>query len=140
MSCGWGAVQGVAYVDATADHTAGRCVAARMPWWDAHTLAARVPLRLDAERVGLLAASGRVLADPVHAAVPAPAFDAAAMDGYAVAGSGPWRVVGRVLAGGQGWPGRLPAGTAVEIGTGAVVPTDAAAVLPYEQSQCDGRV
>jgi molybdopterin molybdotransferase len=68
---------------------------------------------------------------------PAPAFDAAAMDGYAVAGAGPWRVVGQVLAGGPTWTGRLTEGCAVEIATGAVVPAGASAVLPYERCERD---
>jgi molybdopterin molybdotransferase len=75
------------------------------------------------------------LASALRAVLPAPSFDTAAMDGYAVAGAGPWRVLGRILAGDPAWPGTVADGRAVEIGTGAVVPVGAAAVLPYEQCQ-----
>ncbi len=84
---------------------------------------------------------GRALSQDVTAVVASPGFDAAAMDGYAVCGTGPWRVVGRVLAGGAPWPGRLAEGEAVEIGTGAVVADGARAVIPYEDCRVeDGTV
>ena len=57
-------------------------------------LAAAMDVRL---RVGFEV--GLVLARPVTAVVASPAFDAAAMDGFAVAGPGPWTVIGRILAG-----------------------------------------
>lgn len=109
-----------------------------MPWAQARAVATTAPAALGAERVPLAASAGRVLAAPVRALVAAPAFDTAAMDGFAVAGCGPWRVAGRVLAGRPGWPGALAAGEAVEIATGAVVPAAAEAVLPYETCRVDG--
>ena len=84
--------------------------------------------------VPLCQASGATLAEPLVALSPLPAYDAAAMDGYAVAGLGPWQIVGRVLAGDENPPSTLSPGTAVEIGTGALVPAGATAVLPYERS------
>jgi molybdopterin molybdotransferase len=59
------------------------------------------------------------------------------MDGYAVCGPPPWRVVGRFLAGSEPPPGLTP-GCAAEIATGAVVPPLADAVLPYEQASRRG--
>jgi molybdopterin molybdotransferase len=53
------------------------------------------------------------------------------MDGYAVAGSSPWRVAGRSLAGEDQAPA-LNAGEALEIATGAVPPVGSVGVLPYE--------
>jgi molybdopterin molybdotransferase len=108
-----------------------------LSWRDAYGLATRVATPLPRTRLPVGVATGLVLADPVCAPGPAPAFDTAAMDGFAVAGAGPWRVVGRVLA---GHPGTQPlvAGCAVEIATGAIVPAGATAVLPYEQSQRTG--
>lgn len=108
-----------------------------LSWRDAYRVANRVATPLGPQRVQVADAAGLVLAEPVRAPGPAPAFDTAAMDGFAVAGEGPWRVVGRVLA---GRPGSEPllAGCAVEVGTGAVVPSGATAVLPYEQSQRSG--
>lgn len=110
-----------------------------MAWSRAYDLARDTPRPLPAEPAEVNSALGRVLAEPVCAAVPVPAFDCAAMDGYAVAGPGPWTVIGRVLAGAAG-PGELAAGTGVEIGTGAPVPDGAEAVLPYEDCRREGAI
>lgn len=101
-------------------------------------------VRLGAEDVSLAAAVGRVLAGPVVSAVAVPGFDRAAMDGYAVRaeetfGASPYnplalRVVGTSLPGSP-FAGRLSAGQAVRIMTGAPVPDGADAVLPVEQAQ-----
>ncbi|WP_331773637.1 hypothetical protein OG948_57130 (plasmid) [Embleya sp. NBC_00888] len=54
------------------------------------------------------------------------------MDGFAVVGVGPWRVVGQALAG-RAWIGDgLAAGCAVAVSTGAVVPRGARALLPID--------
>ncbi|WP_026118618.1 molybdopterin molybdotransferase MoeA [Nocardiopsis salina] len=80
-------------------------------------------------------AAGGVLARDVHALVGLPAYDASAMDGYALAGPGPWRLVGRHLAGGAGPCRALGPGEAVEIATGARVPKGTESVLPYERAR-----
>jgi molybdopterin molybdotransferase len=85
------------------------------------------------ETVGLVAAAGRVLAEPVVAKAPIPGFDTAAMDGYAVRGEQPWRLVGRTLAG-DPVPGLLGEGEAREIATGAPTPPNADSVVPYERA------
>ncbi|CAM3675448.1 molybdopterin molybdotransferase MoeA [Nocardiopsis rhodophaea] len=82
--------------------------------------------------VELREAIGATLAADLIALVGVPAYDAAAMDGYAVAGRGPWLVRGRVLAGVTERPGDLRPGEAVEIATGAPVPGGTEAVVPYE--------
>ncbi|WP_255658640.1 molybdopterin molybdotransferase MoeA [Actinoplanes sp. L3-i22] len=102
-----------------------------MPWVRAQATARDLAGPLPAERTTPDAAIGRILAAPLRAAVAVPAFDTAAMDGYAVRGPGPWQVTGRLLAG-PGEPATMRPGTATEIGTGAVVPAGAAAILPYE--------
>lgn len=96
--------------------------------------------------VALEAALGHVLARPLRARAMVPAFDNAAMDGYAVAssalaGEGPWRlrVVARVPAGQRG--ADLPPGaTAARIFTGAPVPEGADAVVMQEAVTRDGDV
>jgi molybdopterin molybdotransferase len=128
----------VAYTSVMADRSAGHETSVGMPWQAARMLAATMPAPLGAERVSLPAATGQVLARPIRAAVPAPAFDTAAMDGYAVAGAGPWRVVGRVLAGCSPEAPTLSTGCAVEIATGAVVPAGTEVVLRYERCRRDG--
>ncbi|MFG3496143.1 molybdopterin molybdotransferase MoeA [Streptomyces sp. NPDC047928] len=110
------------------------------PWGEARAVAGRagrsVPAR--SARVGLDAALGRVLAEPLAALTDLPSFDTSAMDGWAVAGPGPWRVRddGSVLAG-QGAAAPLPDGEAVRIATGARVPSDTTAVLRSEHSRTD---
>ncbi|HEY3688651.1 MAG TPA: molybdopterin molybdotransferase MoeA [Streptosporangiaceae bacterium] len=103
-----------------------------VPWGTARDRAAAAPA-LAPVRLPLAAARGTVLAAPLYARSDLPACDTAAMDGYAVAGPGPWVVIGRVLPGRCG-PRALSRGEAVEIGTGAAVPSGAGAVLPYERA------
>ncbi|WP_203843271.1 molybdopterin molybdotransferase MoeA [Winogradskya humida] len=109
-----------------------------MPWRAAVQTARAAAVPLAGEQVALEAAVGRVLAAPVCAGTSLPRFDTAAMDGYAVTGPGPWRLIGQVLAGGPPWAGAIRAGEAVEIMTGAVVPGAAMAVVPYEDVRRDG--
>ena len=105
-----------------------------VPWLEAAGIAARAGTPLPPETVPLAEAPGRTLAAAVHAPTDLPGSDTAAMDGYAVAGPGPWTVAGRVLAGGTPWPGTLGPGQAAEIMTGAVVPAGTVAVVPYEHT------
>ncbi len=91
------------------------------------------------ESVPLFRATGRVLAEPVRAALPLPPFDNAAMDGYALrlsdlAGPGPWTlpVGARMRAGDPPCP--LPDGAACRILTGAALPTGADAVVAQEDT------
>lgn len=101
-------------------------------WAQARRLAHRLASPLPPQAVPLADAAGRILAAPLRAAVPLPGFDNSAMDGYAVRGPGPWRVVDRVLAGRTRVPPPLVDGTAVEIATGAPVPEGTDRVVPYE--------
>jgi molybdopterin molybdotransferase len=89
---------------------------------------------LDAERVRLEAAGGRVLAETATALVDLPPFPSSAMDGYAVRSAdtpGTLPVVARIAAGSPaGRP--LAAGEAMGISTGGVVPDGADAVIQHE--------
>ncbi|MED7926327.1 molybdopterin molybdotransferase MoeA [Nonomuraea sp. LP-02] len=105
-----------------------------MSWEAARRVAAGSVEPLGAVPVPPVEALGCRLAGPLRALVAVPGVDVSAMDGYAVAGDGPWRLVGRVLAGGRVHPGPLAAGEAVEIATGAPVPAGAVAVVPYERA------
>jgi molybdopterin molybdotransferase len=88
------------------------------------------------EVVPLPAADGRTLAEPLRALTDLPAFPTSSIDGWAVRGPGPWRPIGRVLAGGTAEP--LDAdGTCVQIATGAMVPAGAAALIRTEESTRD---
>lgn len=82
------------------------------------------------------AARGRVLRHPVSAAVDVPGFDSSAMDGFAVrdlATPATLRVIADLPAGTALDP-RMDAGDAARIMTGAPVPTDATAVVPFEET------
>jgi molybdopterin molybdotransferase len=92
------------------------------------------------EDVPLAAAHGRTSAAAVHADGPWPATDRSAMDGFAVAAGAAGLpaqsrlpVVGESLAG-KPFVGTVPAGAAIRIMTGAVVPPGADAVVPVEQT------
>ncbi|MFQ5566035.1 MAG: gephyrin-like molybdotransferase Glp [Paracoccaceae bacterium] len=101
------------------------------------------------ERLPLMAARGRILAAGAVAPAPMPAFDNAAMDGYAVrtadlAGEPPHALAlaGRVAAGDGGAEAdRAPNGSALRILTGAPVPPSFDAVVMQERTRReDGRV
>ena len=100
---------------------------------------------LDAERVPLDAAAGRVAAEPARSAVDLPPFDRSAMDGYAVraADTEPGialRLAGGVAAG-EVASEELEPGTATRVSTGAAIPPGADAVLQSEHAhEQDGRV
>lgn len=81
----------------------------------------------------LVDTDGSTLAEPLTTRTDLPAFPTSSVDGWAVRGSGPWRVVGRVLAGSTPAP-LTEDGTTVEIATGAMVPGGATAVLRVEES------
>ncbi|WP_039826212.1 NTP transferase domain-containing protein [Nocardia testacea] len=91
------------------------------------------------ERVAdLHAVRGAALAAPLAAAEALPRFDVSAMDGYAVAGDGPWELRADIgFAGGQRPDGLRP-GEAVRIATGAQVPEGTARVLRDEFARVSG--
>lgn len=93
-----------------------------------------------AETVDLLSAAGRVLAEPVLADRDFPPVDRSVRDGFAVRAAdvpGKLRVTGEVRAG-ETFSAPLFPGEAVEIMTGAPVPSGADAVLMVEHTARDG--
>jgi molybdopterin molybdotransferase len=95
------------------------------------------------ERVGLLAALGRVLAEVVRADRDQPPFDRSTRDGFAVRAE-EWsadkrlRVAGQVRAGEVWSGGEVGEGCAVEIMTGAAIPAGADAVVMIEHAEQSG--
>jgi len=95
------------------------------------------------EPVHVAAAGGRTLALPLAAILTQPPFDAAVMDGYAVRAAdvatlpATLRVIGEAAAG-HPFAGRVGAGEAVRISTGAPVPGDANLVVMQENVARDG--
>lgn len=101
----------------------------------------------DAERVGLEAAAGRILAAPVTGVLDFPHWDNSAMDGYAVRSAdladcspqapAPLEVVETIPAGSQ--PQRALGGhQAARLYTGSLLPAGADAIVPQERIQRDG--
>ncbi|MEU0404710.1 molybdopterin molybdotransferase MoeA [Streptomyces sp. NPDC006197] len=111
-------------------------------WPEARAAAARAgsAARMGREprRLPLGQALGRVLAEPLLALTDLPSFDTSAMDGWAVAGPGPWsvRAENPVLAG-HAPVAALTDGEAVRIATGAPVPPGATAVIRTEHSRTE---
>jgi molybdopterin molybdotransferase len=107
------------------------------------TILARTPT-LPAERIPLLEALGRVLAEDIVADIAMPPFDNSAVDGYAVRaedtiGAGPQtpvvlRIVADIPAGTVSETPIVP-GTAARIMTGAPVPTGADAIVMVEDTR-----
>ena len=101
---------------------------------------------LEPETVGIDAALGRILAEPIASPTDLPGFDNSAMDGYAVratdieraSAGAPVRlpVIGESRAGAV--PGAHVAGTAMRIMTGAPMPPGADTVVRQEDTSRDG--
>ncbi|MGW0879199.1 molybdopterin molybdotransferase MoeA [Streptomyces sp. NPDC002671] len=87
--------------------------------------------------VPLADALGLVLAAPLDALTDLPSFDTSAMDGWAVAGPGPWDVRDDGVLAGHALPEPLTDGEAVRIATGARIPADTTAVLRSEHGRLD---
>src|SRR5437660_7308944 len=92
---------------------------------------------LPVERVALVNALGRILAEDIVADSDLPPFDRAQMDGYAVRAAdvantpARLKIVGESAAG-AGWHHEMKTGEAVRIMTGAPVPVGADAVQQVE--------
>jgi molybdopterin molybdotransferase len=92
---------------------------------------------LEGEKVPVRQALGRYAAADVVALRTQPVTDLSAMDGYALAGEGPWTVVGESAAG-KAYRDPIQAGQAVRIFTGAAVPAGADRILIQEEAAWDG--
>ncbi len=95
---------------------------------------------VSAETLPLHAAAGRYAATDVVAKRTQPARDLSAMDGYAVRfadGAGPWRLIGQSAAG-AAFAGKIGAGEAVRIFTGAALPQGADTIIMQEDLTADG--
>ncbi|MFE5795381.1 molybdopterin molybdotransferase MoeA [Streptomyces sp. NPDC056503] len=113
------------------------------PWPEARARAARAgsearaAVERPAVRVPLGQALGRTLAEPLRALTDLPSFDGSAMDGWAVAGPGPWTVREESVLAGHAGAAALAPGEAVRIATGARVPAGATAVVRSEHSRAE---
>ena len=99
---------------------------------------------LSVERVDIMGALGRVLAEPIVSRATIPPWPNSSMDGYAVRAQDTngepveLAIVGRIIAGAM--PSRpLRAGESMRIFTGAPLPEGADAVVPQEDVAADDR-
>lgn len=107
------------------------CRNATHDWVSAREAAYDSLVALETITMALEKCVGGVLREDLVALNDVPAFRTAAMDGWAVAGPGPWQVSpGILLAGMSGAP--LLEGTAISIATGAALPATAEGVLRRE--------
>ena len=108
------------------------------PSWDsARSFAANFGKAITAEDIDIAKAVDRVLATDCVSLVELPTYETSAMDGYVVAGSGPWKLIGEIKAGAP-FSGELQAGQALGIATGAVIPAGAFGVLRWEHATLNG--
>lgn len=98
------------------------------PWAEARATAARAAravtrgARRAPVSVRLEDALGLTLAAPLDALTDLPSFNTSAMDGWAVAGPGPWAVRDEGVLAGHAEPAPLTDGEAARIATGARIP------------------
>ena len=111
----------------------------RADWRTARSLAHEAGLerRGPTESVALDAAAGRTLADDLVALAPVPGVDVSAMDGWAVAGDGPWTVGDPIVAGPRADDDLLTPGSARPVTTGSAVPDGTDRVLRSESGRVD---
>lgn len=103
-------------------------------WDEARKRAAGVAASLHVEKVALAQSLNRTLSKDCVALVDLPNYTTSSMDGWAVAGDGPWKIIGDVKAG-EPFVGELADGTAVRIATGAVIPEGTFGVLRWEKAE-----
>ncbi|MGA0009730.1 MAG: molybdopterin molybdotransferase MoeA [Candidatus Nanopelagicales bacterium] len=108
-----------------------------LPWDQARRVAAAAASPLAPVAVRLDAALGCALANPISALTDLPAFDTAAMDGYAVSGPGPWTLAESDFRAGSEMLTRLDPGSAAAIATGAALPSGCDAVLRSELARVE---
>lgn len=106
-------------------------------WEQARSQAYESWKKLPSEKVLISLCVDRTLASDALALVELPTYPTSAMDGYAVCGKGPWRIVGEVKAGAP-MKGSLKEGTAVKIATGAVIPDKTFGIIRWEVATVDG--
>ena len=102
-------------------------------WDEAYAIASQTFSTLPAEAVALSQSVGRFLASPARALCDLPAYATSSMDGWAVRGSGPWKIVGQIATG-KAPSQSLADSECMKISTGGVIPTGATSVMPWENA------
>lgn len=108
--------------------------ARELSWDQARENAAAIGSPLEKETIPLTTSVGRTCAADVIALCDLPTYTTSAMDGYALRGAGPWKIVGEIKA---GEPSALIvlSGEAMQIATGAVIPQGVETVIEWENAK-----
>ena len=106
-------------------------------WEQARSQAFESWKKLPSEKVLISSCVNRTLATDALALVELPTYPTSAMDGYALCGKGPWKIVGEVKAGAP-MKDSLKEGTAVKIATGAVIPDKTFGIIRWEVAKVEG--
>jgi molybdopterin molybdotransferase len=107
-------------------------------WYLARQKSFEIPNQLESLRLPLVNCLNKTLAKNLTSLHPLPPFNTSMMDGYAVAGNGPWKEIGKILAGGKDIS--IKDGECVAIATGAKVPENTFAVLRHEHSEVNSNL
>jgi molybdopterin molybdotransferase len=107
-------------------------------WYLARQKSFEIPNQLESLRLPLVNCLNKTLAKNLTSLHPLPPFNTSMMDGYAVAGNGPWKEIGKILAGGKDIS--IKDGECVAIATGAKVPENTFAVLRHEHSEINSNL
>ncbi|MFZ9909025.1 MAG: molybdopterin molybdenumtransferase MoeA, partial [Candidatus Nanopelagicales bacterium] len=107
-------------------------------WYVARQKSFEIPNQLESVRLPLVNCLNKTLAKNLTSLHPLPPFNTSMMDGYAVAGNGPWKEIGKILAGGKDIS--IKDGECVAIATGAKVPENTFAVLRHEHSEINSNL
>lgn len=101
-------------------------------WDEARLISYENISEVDSETIELVSAIGRTTASPIVAQSDLPPAHTAMMDGFAVSGTGPWRISGEVRAG--QFQAEIESGTAIKVSTGAHIPPACNFVIPNEDA------
>ena len=107
-------------------------------WFKAREFSYKVASILQTKIVKISSCLNLTLATNLKSLHPLPPFDTSMMDGYAVCGDSPWKIVGTILAGGKDI--EIKSGEAVAIATGAKIPQNTFAVLRHEHAKLDEKI
>lgn len=101
-------------------------------WDEARLISYENVNEVEVETIALASAMGRTTATSVIAQSDLPPAHTAMMDGFAVSGTGPWRISGEVRAG--QYQEQIEPGTAIKVSTGAHIPPACSFVIPNEDA------
>lgn len=88
---------------------------------------------LQTENVSVTNAIGRYVKENVVSLCDLPAFETSSMDGWAVSGDGPWKLIGEVATG-KASSQVVHYGQCLAIATGGVIPAGTTSVIPWEKA------